>query len=71
MLTPNESTTDRIIRGIIGVVLLLGAFLALGGVWQWLVALIGVILLVTSVTGVCLAYKLFGISTRGKTEQAG
>jgi phosphate/sulfate permease len=71
MLTPNENTTDRIIRGIIGVALLLGAFLALAGVWQWVVALIGVVLLVTSITGVCLAYKLFGINTRGETEKAG
>lgn len=59
----NEGLLDRVIRVTIGVGLL--SLLAVGPVPGWgLVALIGLIPLVTGLTGFCPAYVLFGIDTR-------
>lgn len=64
----NESTVDRIIRLIIGVVLLIVAFLVLdaaagsgGGI---ALAAIGAVSLITAATGFCVGYKLFNFSTK-------
>ena len=58
----NESTTDRIIRAIIGIALLVFGFL-MGGVLHWILLAAGVIALFTAITGFCGLYKLLGIST--------
>ncbi len=58
---------DRVIRIILGIVLIV-AF-ALGWVaapWSYLVALIGLIALVTGVFGTCALYSLLGMNTLGK-----
>jgi hypothetical protein len=65
MWNQNENMIDRIIRGVIGVALLAGAIFALVGIWQWVVGLIGVILLATGITGICPGYKVLGIRTGG------
>ncbi|HHS97383.1 MAG TPA: DUF2892 domain-containing protein [Chloroflexi bacterium] len=64
----NEGTVDRIIRLVIGVVLiwvglwpLNGLQVAVGGI---VVAVIGLILLITGLTGYCALYSLLGISTK-------
>lgn len=64
----NEGTTDRIIRFIVGIVLLIVAFLVLdaaaasgGGI---ALAVIGAISLITAATGFCAGYKLFNYSTK-------
>ena len=62
----NVGTIDRALRIIVGI-----AFLA--GVWMnmvaaplsYLVALVGIIALVTGAIGTCPAYSLMGISTVG------
>jgi hypothetical protein len=66
MWNQNENMTDRIIRGVIGVVLLGGAIVGLAGIWQWIVGLIGLILLATGITGICPGYKVLGIRTGGE-----
>ncbi len=70
MFTANESVLDRVIRGIVGVVLLwlgLGPLHALSGnVWGIIVTVIAVIAIVTAVTGFCLIYRILGISTSKK-----
>ncbi|MCL5676314.1 MAG: DUF2892 domain-containing protein [Firmicutes bacterium] len=58
----NVGTTDRWLRGILGVVLLWAAFAGKLPL-PWLFGIIGVILLITGVIGFCGLYKLFGIST--------
>lgn len=58
----NESALDRIIRVIVGIVLL-AAGLMLTGPLKWVVLVLAVIALVTAATGFCLLYKIFGIST--------
>ncbi|MGE5602184.1 MAG: DUF2892 domain-containing protein [Nitrososphaerales archaeon] len=62
----NESNLDRIIRGILGVALLLVAFLAVPtGALQIVLAVIGVVLLVTGAVGFCPLYRILGLSTKG------
>lgn len=66
----NVGSTDRLIRLIAGVVLLIiavpslagMAFVGLGG-WAWLVGLIGVALVATGLLNFCWAYSLLGINT--------
>jgi hypothetical protein len=55
--------TDRIIRTVLGTVLLVLAVLVLGGLWQALAGIVGAVLMVTGLTGVCPAYRLLGMST--------
>ena len=61
----NESSADRIIRGILGLALLLVAFLAVpAGALQIVLAVIGVVLLLTGAVGFCPLYRILGLSTR-------
>ena len=67
MLTRNESTVDRAIRGVLGAGLLVASFVGLGltsgtplGIAA---ALIGAVLLFTAAAGSCLLYRPFGIDT--------
>ena len=56
----NESGTDRIIRAILGVVLLgLGVFV-FKGTLGIVLDVLGVVALFTAATGFCLLYRLFG-----------
>jgi uncharacterized membrane protein YkgB len=60
----NEGKLDRILRGIIGIVLVLVASLVLQGAWQIVLWIIGGILLVTAISGFCLLYYPFHFSTK-------
>lgn len=61
----NESSLDRIIRGILGLALLLVAFLAVpAGALQIVLAIIGVVLLLTGAVGFCPLYRVLGLSTK-------
>lgn len=64
----NEGTVDRIIRLVLGVVLVWAGLWPLGGLggaaWGIVLAVIGLVLLVTAATGFCLIYRILGISTR-------
>lgn len=55
----NMGAADRIIRAIIGVVLIALVFIGPQTVWGW----IGVIPLATALVGICPAYSLLGIKT--------
>lgn len=62
MLKKNMGTADRVIRIVLGV-LLLGAFFVYPEVsFRWLL-LIGIVPLVTGVVGSCPLYSLVGTST--------
>lgn len=65
----NESTTDRIIRVILGVVLLVVAIWAMTGFWAWVVGIVGAVLLITGLTGFCAIYKIFGTGTKKPGHQ--
>ena len=66
----NVGSTDRLIRLIVGVILLIiavpslagMAFVGLGG-WAWLVGLVGVVLVATGLLNFCPAYQLIGANT--------
>lgn len=67
-MTMNVGTFDRIARGVIGLVLLYLAFfsgLSLfdGVVAKYAGAIIGVVMLVVSVTRICPLYTVLGIKT--------
>lgn len=66
----NIGSTDRIIRIIVGLVLIAAAFvpplaapLAGLGKWIWVLPVVGVVMVVTAVLRFCPAYTLFGINT--------
>lgn len=66
----NESTLDRVVRVILGIILIAGgvyyAYLAASIVWGWLAALVGLILLVTGAIGFCPIYAVLKIRTAPK-----
>jgi hypothetical protein len=66
----NEGLVDRIIRIVLAGVLLLGGYVWLVGAWQTVAYVVGVISLITGLTGFCGIYKLFGMHTNNK-EDAG
>ncbi|MBL27801.1 MAG: hypothetical protein CMM50_09680 [Rhodospirillaceae bacterium] len=59
----NVGTLDRVLRAIVGVVLIALVFVGPETPWGW----IGVIPLLTAVVGFCPAYRLFGLRTCKRT----
>ena len=66
----NVGSTDRLVRLIAGLILLIiavpslagMAFVGLGG-WAWLVGLVGLVLVATALLNFCPAYTLIGVNT--------
>jgi hypothetical protein len=69
----NVGGTDRIIRLVLGVVLLCLALLhVVTGTWAIVAYVVAAIALVTGLVGYCGAWSLFGINTReAKQTKAG
>lgn len=67
-LSKNEGNLDRIIRVIVGIVLLLLAFYRLNGILQIIVYVAALAMFVTAATGFCGLYKLLKINTDKKTN---
>jgi hypothetical protein len=65
----NVGTADRILRIILGLILIYAGAKMLTGILMYLVILIGLILLVTGILGTCALYSLLGKNTLGKQEQ--
>ncbi len=61
----NVGNTDRIVRAVIGAVLVLLALAAFAGALKYIALLVGVVLLATAALSRCPAYSVFGIKTRG------
>jgi hypothetical protein len=61
MMNSNVGTTDRIIRVVVGI-LILGLAFFLEGNMRWL-ALVGLVPLVTGLIGTCPVYSLLGMNT--------
>lgn len=63
----NIGTPDRIIRILIGFILIVAAVLNMvTAPWSYLVALIGLILIGTGIFRPCLLYSILGFSTMEK-----
>ena len=62
-MTVNTGSADRIIRAIVGLVLLALVFVGPQSPWGW----VGIVPLVTAVTGNCPVYSLLGIKTCKKS----
>jgi hypothetical protein len=64
-MTTNVGTVDRVARGLVGIVALLGAFVLgwFSGWMVWAAAVVAVILLVTASVGTCPLYSLIGVNT--------
>jgi len=56
----NEGTFDRVVRVVLGVVLLYLGIMSVAGVWGIVLDVLGVIFLITGVVGFCPLYKLLG-----------
>jgi len=61
----NESGTDRVVRFILGIIfLILGWAVLHNNVLGVILDIIGIILIITAITGFCLLYSLLGINTK-------
>lgn len=67
LLKNNVGKTDRVIRILVGVLLIGNVFYALQHPIGW----IGVILLVTGIFGICPLYSLLGWNTKSTGEKLG
>jgi hypothetical protein len=65
MFKANVGMLDRIIRIVVGVVVLALFFLYPDASWRYW-TLLGLIPLVTGLAGTCLLYSVFGMSTSSK-----
>ena len=66
----NEGTLDRVLRVILGIVLLVVGFGAMDGTAGVIVGLVGLIPLVTGLVGFCPIYRLLGICTNAGDREA-
>jgi len=58
-MSRNEGTIDRLLRVIVGLVLIALVFVGPRSAWGW----IGVVPLLTGLVGLCPIYSLLGINT--------
>ncbi len=64
MFAANEGTIDRVVRIIVGLVLVGLGFFSISGTVGVIVGILGLILLVTGAIGWCPLYMPFKINTR-------
>lgn len=63
----NQSNVERLIRSIVGLVLLILTVFVVG-VLQIVLAIVGAILLATGIIGFCPLYKVLGRNTRNEND---
>jgi hypothetical protein len=61
-MQPNLGTLDRLVRVVLGV-MLLGLYGALPSPWRYL-TLVGIILIATAMMSFCPVYQVLGLRTR-------
>jgi len=64
----NVGKLDRIVRIILGVVLLIVAAGYVTGIWMFIALLLGMVFLFTGLAGSCIVYSILGMSTAGKSS---
>lgn len=65
----NEGVIDRMVRLLISELLILVAYFWTGGVLSIILFVLGIVALVTAITGFCGLYKVMGISTLPKEQK--
>ena len=63
----NVGKTDRIIRVVVGIILVGNVYYGV----QHLIGWLGIILIVTGIAGKCPLYSIIGINTKSLSEKAG
>lgn len=63
MIEQNESTLDKNVRLVVGIIVLLLGIFAFTGILQIIAFAVGALGIFTGLTGFCLIYKLLGIKT--------
>lgn len=63
MFSQNEGKTERMIRVVVGLILIGLFFAGTVGAFGWVLLIVGIVLLVTGAMGTCPAYSLLGINT--------
>ena len=63
-MTGNEASWDRIARVILGVVMIGLGVGVVGGAWGWVLAVVGLVPLVTGLVGWCPIYSIIGRGTK-------
>ena len=68
----NVGPVDRILRLVVGAVLILLPYLTAWGlwadpIWRWGVPLVGVVMILTALVRFCPAYTLLGLNTCPRT----
>ena len=66
MLNKNQGTFDRLLRVLLGIVMMAVGFGVMSGGGGIALGVTGAMVFFTGVTGVCLTYKLFKLNTLGK-----
>lgn len=70
MMKKNVNRYDRVIRAVIGIVLITMAVIGHMAWWGWLLCLIAAVQLLIALFGWCPMYKLAGIDTYHKQKQS-
>lgn len=65
MFGNNVGGIEKIIRIVIGALLIIGGLMG-QGIWMWLGLIIGAILVITGLLGTCPIWSILGINTAGK-----
>ncbi len=65
-----QSSTGRILRIVVGLVLIALGLLLIQGVWGIVLAVIGLVPLLAGLAGVCLVAPLFGFTLKGQHRPA-
>ena len=63
MFETNQNNAERILRILIALILLPAPFVLDQGVYTYVLAAVGAILLFNGVSGACMTYKMFGVNT--------
>ncbi len=62
-MVKNVGTIDKIVRVIVGILALVGAFLVSGTVLKVILGIVAILMFFTAITGYCGLYRVLGIST--------
>lgn len=69
-MTRNVGKIDRLVRLVIAAAAIWLFFAGARPAWEYVALIIGVVLAVTAVMGICPAYRVLKVDTTGKSKAA-